>query len=127
MPKFFWDHLEHDINLLSRSTGKSKDETCLVLHMVLIEIASKDPPSCKYYSIELSCLNVPLCFPFSVPLSNMVASGIATYSTLLAKEAREQWEKHFNNAYIQPILMVRVELMDDLWYCLINSLLSATR
>ena len=126
MPKFFWDHLEQDINLLSQSTGKSKDETCLFLHIVLIEIATKDPPSCKYYNIELTHLNVLLCFPFSAPLSNMVASGIATYSTLHAKEAREQWEKHFNNAYIQPILMVRIELMDDLWYCSSDSFLSAT-
>ena len=126
MPKFFWDHLEQDINLLSWTTGKSKDEACLILHMVLIEIATKDPPSCRYYSIELACLNVLICFFFSAPLSNIVASDIATYSTLLAKEAREQWEKHFNNAYIQPILMVRIELMDNLWYCSNNSLLSAT-
>ena len=30
-----------------------------------------------------------------------------TYSTLLAKEAREKWEKCFNDAYIQPTLKVR--------------------
>ena len=36
-----------------------------------------------------------------------LASGMGTYSTLLAKEAREKWEKCFNDAYIQPTLRVR--------------------
>ncbi len=40
-------------------------------------------------------------------LCSHLASGIKTYATLLAKEAREQWEKHFNEAYIRPTLTVR--------------------
>ncbi len=36
-----------------------------------------------------------------------LAGGMKTYATLLVKEAREQWERHFNEAYIQPTLIVR--------------------
>ena len=38
MSYFFWQHLERDINLLSRATGKSKDEACLILHIILKNI-----------------------------------------------------------------------------------------
>ena len=47
MPMFFWQHLEHDINLLSRATGKSKDEACLLLHLVLRDVAVKNPAQCE--------------------------------------------------------------------------------
>ena len=77
IPMFFWQHLEHDINLLSRATGKSKDVACILLHLVLRDVALKNPAQ---------------------------SSGMGTYSTLLAKEAREKWEKCFNDAYIQPTL-----------------------
>ena len=36
-----------------------------------------------------------------------LASEMTAYSRLLAKEAREKWEKCFNDAYIQPTLKVR--------------------
>ena len=44
---FFWLHLKHDINLLSRATGKSKDEACLLLHLVLRDVAMKNPAQCE--------------------------------------------------------------------------------
>ena len=42
LPLFFWQHLEHDIDILSRALGKSKDESCLVLHMILKDIIIED-------------------------------------------------------------------------------------
>ena len=55
-----------------------------------------------------------------------VASGIKIYATLQAKEAREQWEKHFNEAYIHPTLRVSrqkfqtcILLIVLLFYCFI--------
>ena len=38
---FFWQHLERDVNLLSRATGKSKDEACLILHIILKNITTE--------------------------------------------------------------------------------------
>ena len=46
-------------------------------------------------------------FLFIIFSCSYLASGVKTYATLLAKEAREQWERHFNEAYIQPTLLVR--------------------
>ena len=47
-----------------------------------------------------------------------LASGMDTYSTLLAKEAREKWEKCFNDAYIQPTLKVRRKSYNLQIHCL---------
>ena len=98
MPQFFWDHLKTDINLISRVTGKSKDEACLLLHLILKNIVTRNPPTCMCL-MQWSFINNVSC--------SLLASGIETYATLLAKEAREQWERHFNEAYIQPTLIVR--------------------
>jgi hypothetical protein len=35
MSQFFWHHLEHDINILSKAIGKSTDEACLIIHLIL--------------------------------------------------------------------------------------------
>ena len=55
MAMFFWKQLKHDINIISMATGKSQDEVCLLLHMILKEIATKDPPHSEYeiYSLAL--------------------------------------------------------------------------
>lgn len=38
---FFWRHLEHDIDMLRAAIGKSKDDACLLLHLILKIISSK--------------------------------------------------------------------------------------
>lgn len=48
LPLFFWNHLKKDISIVSQATGKSKDEVCLILHMILRDISVKSLPSCKY-------------------------------------------------------------------------------
>ena len=47
LPEFFWRHLESDIELLGSSTGKSMDESTIMVHLVLKEILSRKPPSCE--------------------------------------------------------------------------------
>ena len=47
LPEFFWHHLERDIELLGRATGKSVDESVIALHLVLRKILTlQDPPTC---------------------------------------------------------------------------------
>lgn len=49
LPEFFWCHLERDMELLGRATGKNMDESAIIVHLVLREILSKNPPLCEYY------------------------------------------------------------------------------
>ena len=91
---FFWMQLQHDISIISKATGKSQDEVCLLLHMVLKEVATKDPPHSK-------CIHIALSINF-----NITDPDMATYATLGAKNARAQWELHFNKVYLQPFLNV---------------------
>ena len=47
MARFFWSHLEHDIKILGQAVGKSEDDVCLLLHLVLKNIALRAPPHCQ--------------------------------------------------------------------------------
>ena len=47
LPEFFWHHLERDVELLGRVTGKSMDESAITINLVLREILSKMPPTCE--------------------------------------------------------------------------------
>ena len=47
LPEFFWHHLERDVELLGRVTGKSMDESAITIHLVLREILSRVPPTCE--------------------------------------------------------------------------------
>ena len=47
LPEFFWCHLERDMELLGRATGKSMDESAIAVHLVLREILLKAPPTCE--------------------------------------------------------------------------------
>ncbi|XP_019853235.1 PREDICTED: E3 ubiquitin-protein ligase RNF213-like [Amphimedon queenslandica] len=40
---FFWQHLSYDIKMLSASLGKSEDDACLILHILLKNIATLNP------------------------------------------------------------------------------------
>ena len=44
LPEFFWAHLEKDLELLSRDTGKGLDETVMIVHLVLRQIITTNPP-----------------------------------------------------------------------------------
>ena len=45
LPEFFWAHLDKDLELLGRDTGKGLDEVVMIVHLVLREILTTDPPS----------------------------------------------------------------------------------
>ena len=44
LPEFFWAHLEKDIELLGRDTGRGLDEAVMIVHVVLRQILTTDPP-----------------------------------------------------------------------------------
>ena len=44
LPKFFWRQLQCDITMLARAVGKSEDDACLLLHLVLKHIVLNNPP-----------------------------------------------------------------------------------
>ncbi len=44
LPEFFWTHLEKDLELLGKATGKSLDEAAVMMHLVLKQILEVDPP-----------------------------------------------------------------------------------
>ena len=56
LPEFFWRHLRKDIEQLSRATGKSPDESAIIVHLVLQNVLLKEPPTCKL----LTCIPVSL-------------------------------------------------------------------
>ena len=45
LPEFFWMHLEKDFEHLSQVTGKSMEETTIIVHLVIKDILTKDPPT----------------------------------------------------------------------------------
>ncbi len=47
LPEFFWMHLRKDIEQLSRVIGKGLDEATISIHLVLRDILTKSPPTCK--------------------------------------------------------------------------------
>ena len=56
MAGFFWRHLEHDITILGQAVGKSKDDVCLLLHLILKNMATKTPASSQlvvFFSLRL--------------------------------------------------------------------------
>ena len=77
LPEFFWGHLERDVQLLARALGKNPEDAAIVVHLVLRNILTTNPPS-----------------P-AIPL------GI-----LGKRDVRNQWEKQFSGLYINPILEV---------------------
>ena len=44
LPNFFWAHLEADIEMLGKDTGKGLDETIMIIHLVLRQILISKPP-----------------------------------------------------------------------------------
>ena len=40
LPRFLWDHLQLDVELLASSLGRSIDDTVLCIHMVLVQMTA---------------------------------------------------------------------------------------
>ena len=50
LPEFFWAHLEKDLELLGKDTKKGLEENVMILHLVLRQILTLNPPigTCMY-------------------------------------------------------------------------------
>lgn len=44
LPEFFWAHLEKDLELLGRDTGRGLEENVMIVHLVLRQILTSKPP-----------------------------------------------------------------------------------
>ena len=83
MPMFFWEHLVHDIHMLSTAIGKSRDDSCLLMHLILKNIASQNTAS--YLCIATAGFML-LLFP-------AIAPGLDS------REHRAEWERCFLDTY----------------------------
>ena len=102
LPAFFWKHLQCDVDVLAKAVGRSMDDACLLLHLVLKQISTKNPPQCKYYLEDFILLH----FSEADVLCLYTATRMKTNACLLAREARANWESDFNTAYIHPLVLV---------------------
>ena len=77
MAGFFWRHLEHDITILGQAVGKSDDDVCLLLHLILKNMAMKTPALSQLcsFSIKHSFLS-------------HTASEMQVYGKMLSTNAR---------------------------------------
>ena len=51
LPEFFWAHLDKDLELLGRDTGKGLDEVVMMIHLVLRQILTTDPPAGSFHTM----------------------------------------------------------------------------
>ena len=98
LPEFFWAHLEKDLQLLGEDTKKGLEENVMIIHLVLRQILTLDPPTGNFFAIQLKFCGVVN------DLFNLSDGAIQTVNTLGTKEARQTWERIFNQHYIQPVL-----------------------
>ena len=105
LPKFFWKHLQCDVDVLAKAVGRSRDDACLLLHLVLKQISTKNPPQCKPVLLQIVIPSQVYKCP-CIYMYMYIASGIKTCASLLAREARAKWESDFNTAYIQQLMVV---------------------
>ena len=53
LPEFFWIHLEKDLELLGKDTKKGLEDNVMILHLVLRQILTLNPPTGAYiYTIQ---------------------------------------------------------------------------
>nr|XP_006819936.1 PREDICTED: E3 ubiquitin-protein ligase RNF213-like [Saccoglossus kowalevskii] len=72
---FLWQHLQYDLHLLSRSSGKSVDDAALTVHMVLHRILKEKPLDGQHFDGHLK-----------------------------TKKSRANWEDIFTRSYISPVV-----------------------
>lgn len=52
----------------------------------------------------MNLISFPICCLFICCASNFAAATVGVTNTLVARNAREQWETIFNRHYIQPVV-----------------------
>ena len=53
LPEFFWGHLETDVKDLAQAIGKNEDEAAIVLHLILKQILTLEPPKSKLWKLNI--------------------------------------------------------------------------
>lgn len=85
----------HDIQMLSTAIGKSRDDSCLLMHLILRNIASQNT------AIRKDVFFVPmLVYIIHALLFPAIAPGLDS------REHRAEWERCFSDTFIKPVLMV---------------------
>ena len=56
LPEFFWGHLEKDMEDLAQAISKNEEEAAIVLHLVLQQILTCEPPKSKAKCAQLHLL-----------------------------------------------------------------------
>ena len=78
------------------------DEAAIVLHLVLREILTQEPPR------GMSSLILFIVNYFSITPLPYADDAVRVASTLEDRNNRREWEMFFNRAYIQPVLEVQL-------------------
>lgn len=112
LPEFFWRHLQKDIQQLAVTTGKNIDEAAVLVHLVLKDILTKEPPigilSIQYhFNTSLFLAHFILVFSFFSSSHYLIfyeGNAISTVNSLMGKKERCEWERVFSTHYIQPVL-----------------------
>ena len=52
LPEFFWEHMKKDIEHLSHVTGKSIEDSVILVHLVLREVLTNKLPDSKHIIID---------------------------------------------------------------------------
>ena len=91
--QYFWQNLERDFQVLSRATQQSFDDCTLLVHTFIHKIA--DPMEVKIGKLIMILIS-----------SLIKCILIETDTNLPTRQAREQWERLFDETFIQPFTQV---------------------
>lgn len=123
LPQFFWDHLQKDVEHLSRVTQLTLEESAIIIHMVLHGILKKTLRECEnsfgmiviiMLLVLFACWLFYLPPAFAVPYTcyrhvnyvslMILAVDMAKKYSLEDRDDREEWEEEFSKFYIEPII-----------------------
>ena len=89
LAQFFWEHLQRDMEVLSKSLNLSIDDTTLIVHSILQHISQlQQYPSKLLYIVFCNC--DCMC--------------LACDASLASKGSRQKWEIEFYQACVHPVL-----------------------
>ena len=93
LAQFFWEHLQRDMEVLSKSLNLNKDDTALIVHSVLKHIAQL-----QHYPGTISTVI------FLILCIHIVCVYVACDVSLFSKASRKKWEEEFYLACTHPVL-----------------------
>ena len=93
LAQFFWEHLQRDMEVLSKSLNLNKDDTALIVHSILKHISQL-----QHYPGNLHCTTSVGVFTVKYFVH------VACDASLRSKASRKRWEEEFYQGCAQPIL-----------------------